>query len=98
MVHENNYKYLKAPTIEQIEAVVKAANVSESQFERFHGIYFGAIREVRMGKREMPAKYWHLFLEAPQPVAGKAAGLKLVETAPKRTNRIIGVTRAEKLT
>jgi|SRR5688572_7726058 len=98
MVHENNYKYLKAPTIEQIEAVVKAANVSESQFERYHGIYEQCIKQVRMGLREMPSKYWHLFLDAPQTTSSGAGSKRTPQTAPKRTGRVISSSRVEKLT
>lgn len=63
--HPNRYKFLKAPTIEQIEAVVKKAGVTETQFERYYGLYARAICYARSGYREMPVKYWHLFLEEP---------------------------------
>lgn len=85
MIHENNFKYLSPPTIEQIEAAVKAANVTESQFERFHNIYFGAICEVRMGKREMPTKHWHIFFETENSKTGKISGIQTPNTTEKRT-------------
>lgn len=63
MIHENNFKYLSPPTIEQIEAAVKAANVTIPQFERFHNIYPGCIRQIRFGSKQMPPQHWHLFFE-----------------------------------
>ena len=85
MVSENNYKYLKAPTIEQIEAVVKKTGVSEAQFERFHSIYDGAITHVRIGFRELPSSYWHIFLD-PSTSTNKQTNRKPVKTPKQRTN------------
>lgn len=64
--HPNALRWLQPPTIEQIDAVVKKAGVSESRFEDFHGIYFGCICHVRIGFRDMPIKHWHLFLDPQQ--------------------------------
>lgn len=61
--HPNAKRWLKPPTIEQIDAVVKASGASEPMFESYHGIYIGCIIHVRMGFRNMPLKHWHLFLE-----------------------------------
>lgn len=65
-IHPNFYKWLKAPTIEQIDAVIKKAGVTQSQFERYYGIYPRAIAHVRCGASDLPAKYWHLFFEEPK--------------------------------
>lgn len=85
MIHENAYKYLLPPTIEQIDAVVKAANVNAAQFERFHGIFAGCIRDIRCGKRNMPAKYWHLFFDTADPSVVKAVADSPPETPKQRT-------------
>lgn len=67
---ENNFKFLKAPTPEQIEATLKASGVSASQFERFHGLYDRCLAHCRYGHRKMPARYWHLFMSVENaPVA-----------------------------
>lgn len=63
-IHPNHYKYLKAPTVEEMEAVIKASGVCDAQFERFHQMHTCSIKFHRMGYRTMPAKYWHLFLES----------------------------------
>lgn len=84
MVHENNFKYLSAPTIEQIESVVKAVGVSEAQFERYYNLYDGAITHVRIGFRQLPAHYWHIFFE-PQKLTNKKANPKPAETPIQRT-------------
>jgi len=71
--HPNIKRWLKAPTIEQIDLVVKASGVSELQFERYYGIYPGCIKKVRFGGYRLPVQHWHLFLEdnkslVPNPV------------------------------
>lgn len=60
--HPNAKRWLKPPTIEQIDAVVKASGTSESQFERFYGIYPNCIAGIRYGDKRMPVQFWHLFL------------------------------------
>lgn len=85
MAHENQYKYLQPPTIEQIEAVIKAANVTDKHFERFHGIFPGAICDVRRGKRNMPVKHWHLFFETAEPKLVKPLVAPPPETPKQRT-------------
>lgn len=87
MPEENKFKYLRAPTIEQIDAAVKSAGVTDAQFERFHKIYPTCIYQVRCGFREMPAKHWHIFFET-EPTSGhisKISSDSRPETAEKRT-------------
>lgn len=94
MIHNNNFKYLSPPTIEQIEAAVKAANVSESQFERFHHIYEGCIRKIRYGSKQMPPQHWHLFFETtPVPksvpnITPKPAEIRAIDEAIAEENRM----------
>lgn len=88
MIHPNKFKFLKAPTIEQIEEVVKKAGVSEAQFERFYNIFDGAIRQHRHGHRTIPARYWHLFLEdtnmVPNSVSKSVSTLKSSKPKQKK--------------
>lgn len=59
--HPNARRWLSPPTIEIIDAVVKASGSSELQFERYHGIYPGCIKNIRLGGKRMPIQFWHLF-------------------------------------
>lgn len=61
--HPNCRRWLRPPTIEQIEAVIKASGVTVPHFEKYHGIYDGCIRHIRLGDKKMPVQHWHLFLE-----------------------------------
>lgn len=91
MIHPNSYKYLKAPTIEQIEAVVEKTGVSEAQFERVYGLYDGCICHVRIGFKPLPAKHWHLFLEPtlkpPNQMANRFTA-KTTSRTPKTSRRV----------
>lgn len=87
MVNENNFKFLAPPTQEQIDKVLKAAGVSEAQFERYHGMYVGLITHVRIGFKKLPSKHWHLFLEEPKSAPNFSPTRKArhnVPDAPKR--------------
>lgn len=87
MPHPNKFKYLKAPTIEQIEAVVKKAGVTDAQFERYNHIHEGAIKKIRQGKKQMPTKHWHLFFET-YPSHGVFSVAKPTSQTPKPRTKL----------
>lgn len=78
--HPNAKRWLKAPTIEEIDAVVEASGASEPRFESFHGIYIGCIAHVRLGVRDMPLKHWHIFLDK---TPEKRMNRNMSKTTPK---------------
>lgn len=82
MITENNYKYPKAPTIEQIDDAIKKAGITESQFERYHGMYRGMISHARTGFRELPSRFWHLIFDSPKTYANKSSN-KVHQNKPK---------------
>lgn len=57
----NSERYLKAPTVAQVNQFVKECGVSTHRVELFYGIAVGTIRQVRIGHRLLPCKYWHIF-------------------------------------
>lgn len=61
-VHPNAKRWLKPPTMEQVDAVVSASGASEPRFEAFYGMSIGTIAKARCGFRSIPVKHWHLFL------------------------------------
>ncbi len=67
---ENRRLYLKAPTIEQIEKFRKKLKVSAAQFERFFGIPRATIRNIRVGGRDLPVKFWNIIYEEVVPTYG----------------------------
>jgi hypothetical protein len=81
--HPNALRWLHPPTIEIIDAVIKKHNISETRFEDFYGIYFGCIRQVRMGIRSMPVQHWHLFFDTPQSPDSRPAS----KSTPKQPNK-----------
>jgi hypothetical protein len=62
MLGPNYYRYLKAPTPEQIDQVVNETAINTAQFERYFGIYKKCISHARSG-RTLPIKYWHIIFE-----------------------------------
>lgn len=65
--NENRAKYLYAPTFEQIEEFRKMLKLSRPVFERFYGIPLETIKQVKKGKMNLPAKYWHIIYEKISP-------------------------------
>jgi hypothetical protein len=66
----NRKKYLKAPPIESINAIIKDLGISVAQYERFIGIKAKTILQVRVGERNLPAKFWHYIYEKIIPTYG----------------------------
>ena len=77
---EIRLKYLKPPTLQQIKDFVESQNVSYSQFERFYRIPAGVLRQVKMGNRDLPVKFWAIFYERLTPTYG---------TSFKEINKIV---------
>lgn len=77
----NREKYLKAPTIEEIEAFMAKLGVTAPQFEMFYGIKPDTIRQIRVGERNLPCKWWHFIFEEIVPKYGAVSNFE----KPKRT-------------
>lgn len=69
---ENSRKYLKPPTLLQIESFISELGISASAFERFYGVPYGTIRKIRNGYqgRELPMRFWHIIYEKIVPAYG----------------------------
>lgn len=69
---ENEKKYLKPPTLMQIEQFLKELDITTASFERFYGIPLGTIRKIRHGDngRYLPVKFWHIIYEKIVPAYG----------------------------
>lgn len=89
--HPNYYKFLKAPTVEQIAAVIKKSGVTAKQFERFHHIPENVIPLVNGGHRNMPVKFWHLFLDDPNPQSAPVAKRPPIPKEKKRAKKRIPI-------
>jgi hypothetical protein len=63
MLHPNQLKYIKAPTIDMIDKVIDAYGVDGKQFERFFGLYTDCIKHIRRGLRQLPTHHWHIIYE-----------------------------------
>ena len=64
-IREQNIKtYLKAPTWKQIDRKRKKHRIrSVSRFATIFEIPYDILRHVKMGDKELPAKYWHIIFE-----------------------------------
>lgn len=97
LAQENRRKYLKPPTWEQIEAFRVKLEVSMAQFERFYGIPKETLKNVKMGKRNLPAEKWAIVYEEQVPLYGigftdkkqERTGVRTKSHAPTPTKPLI---------
>jgi hypothetical protein len=61
------HKYLKAPSLTEIDAFIKELGISDLQFERYYRMASRTIDKVRRGYRPLPRKYWHYIYEKSLP-------------------------------
>ncbi len=66
----NKSKYGAPPTWEQIYAFIKETGMSMYHFERFYGIPYNTLTQVKSGKRNLFSAYWHIIYEKIKPAYG----------------------------
>jgi hypothetical protein len=65
MERYNRVKYanMPPPSVELIYEIVKKTGLSQYDFEMRFGMYENTIALVKMGNRNMPKAYWHVFYD-----------------------------------
>jgi hypothetical protein len=63
-------KYLKSPTIQEIQSFIKEVGVSVIQFERFYNMPKRTLFLTLGGHRALPVKYWPIFYDRIIPAYG----------------------------
>lgn len=96
LAEQNRMRYLKQPTMEEIDSFIKFCRVSELQFERFFRIAAETIKNVRNGDRPLPAKYWHIFYERKIPIYGSDNELSDNPSIKNTGGILVGETKQDK--
>lgn len=107
---QNSKRYLKAPTVEEIDLVLKHLGVTAAQFERFFNVYTNCIAQLHMGtranvtndngtyERKLPRKYWHLIFEnLPTNKSSHLIAVTHVKPKIKRAKKMKKVKMDEKI-
>lgn len=66
----NKKKYLEAPSWHKIEEFIAELGVSYHHFERFYGLSYHTLTQVKAGTRRLPSRYWHFIYEKIKPTYG----------------------------
>lgn len=66
----NRRKYAKAPSWEQIDAFIKEMGMNMYHFEKFYGIPFNQLTQVKSGAKKLGSAYWHIIYERIKPAYG----------------------------
>lgn len=61
--YDNVHKYLKAPSLAEIDAFIKELGITDAQFERYYEMPFRIMSKIRNGSKPFPKKYWHYVYE-----------------------------------
>lgn len=83
---QNKSKYAQAPSWEQIEILMTEMELSLYHFEKFYGMPYNSLIQVKKGERKLAAKYWHYVYEKIKPAYG--AGFLGDSTTKTNKNRI----------
>ena len=68
--YDNVHKYLKAPSLAEIDAFIKDLDITDAQFERYYEMVPQTIKNIRNGYRPLPRKFWHFVYEKIVPSYG----------------------------
>ena len=66
----NRRKYAKPPSWEQIDAFISDLGMSFNHFEKFYGIPYNTVTQIKSGQRELSSPYWHYIYERIKPAYG----------------------------
>lgn len=60
---ENMSKYPCQPSWDIIQSFLDEVGMGMTHCERFYGIPYNVLCQVKSGKKLLPIKYWHIFYE-----------------------------------
>ncbi len=63
-------KYALPPKWEQIESLINEFGMSYCQFERFFGLNYNLICQIKSGAKRLPPHAWHFVYEKVKPAYG----------------------------
>ena len=66
----NRAKYAQPPSWEQINEFILESGMSMYHFERFYGIPFNTLTQIKSGYRKLSADFWHFIFEKIKPNYG----------------------------
>ena len=60
---ENKSKYKRPPTWDMVQSFADELGMDIMHFERFYGIPYSTLTQVKNGRKPLPIRYWHIFYE-----------------------------------
>lgn len=82
----NKSKYAQPPSWEQIDTFLKEMNMGMYHFEKFYGIPYNTLTQIKSGAKRLPPAYWHFIYEKIKPAYGMGFVVDYSINKPK--NRI----------
>lgn len=86
----NKKKYVYPPSYDKIAEFIKELGVSNHHFEKFYGIPYNIIAQIKLGTKRLPPQYWHFVFEKIVPTIGPGY-IKMLEkqSIPKTITKTI---------
>lgn len=82
----NTAKYPQPPTWLEIDAFLKEISMNMYQFERYYGLPFNQLTQIKSGAKRLAPQYWHFVFQKIKPDFG--AGFLDEYTKKRQKNRI----------
>jgi len=81
--YDNVHKYLKAPSLAEIDAFIKELDITDAQFERYYKMPDRTISKIRFENRPLPKRFWHFIYEKIVPQYSLSFTSKTAINVPK---------------
>lgn len=89
----NTAKYPLHPTWDEIQDFITETGMSYNRFERYYGIPFNQITQIKKGDKKLCPKYWHFIFERIKPKFGAGFTEEYSFKRPKlRINKVLPLT------
>lgn len=88
----NKLKYISPPPYHLISQFIEELGVSNHHFEKFYGIPFNIIAQIKLGTKRLPPQYWHFVYERIVPTIGPGF-VKYIQKNPPNTNLTKTITK-----
>lgn len=87
---QNKTKYAQPPSWEQIDSFIKELGMTMYHFEKFYGITYNHLTQVKSGVKRLGSAYWHIIYERIKPTYGAGFLEDYSTNEPKkRTNSVL---------
>ena len=95
--YDNLTKYLKSPTLEQVEEFRLELGITKLQFERYYGMPRRTLNKLITDTGGLPVKFWHIIYEKIVPTYGIGFKGELDRKKKEKAKKVFTKERKQKV-